>query len=132
MGGYHAAMDRLLAMQMSVSVAETGSFFKAARDFATTRPPEARLKARLFNRNSRGASPHAAWSGIKRSRDQDAPARKMHAQAAVSHQGLPDELAMIRAEPKAKQDSHNLACSVLSGSDTTARIRDIDAHQPRG
>lgn len=57
-------MDRLTAMQMFVRVVETGSFSKAAREFATTQPTvtkqvaaiEARLKARLLNRNTRGVS----------------------------------------------------------------------------
>jgi len=57
-------MDRLLAMQMFVRVVETGSFSKAAREFATTQPTvtkqvaamEALLKVRLLNRNTRGAS----------------------------------------------------------------------------
>ncbi|HVZ45368.1 MAG TPA: LysR family transcriptional regulator [Ramlibacter sp.] len=57
-------MDRLLAMEMFVRVVETGSFSKAAREFATTQPTvtkqvaaiEARLKARLLNRNTRGVS----------------------------------------------------------------------------
>ncbi|MEY3462175.1 MAG: hypothetical protein RLZZ03_1828 [Pseudomonadota bacterium] len=57
-------MDRLLAMQMFVRVVETGSFSKAAIEFATTQPTvtkqvaavEARLKVRLLNRNTRGVS----------------------------------------------------------------------------
>jgi DNA-binding transcriptional LysR family regulator len=57
-------MDRLQAMQMFVRVVETGSFSKAAREFGTTQPTvtkqvaaiEARLKARLLNRNTRGVS----------------------------------------------------------------------------
>lgn len=57
-------MDRLLAMQMFVRVVETGSFSKAAAEFATTQPTvtkqvaaaEARLKVRLLNRNTRGVS----------------------------------------------------------------------------
>jgi DNA-binding transcriptional LysR family regulator len=57
-------MDRLLAMQMFVRVVETGSFSKAALEFATTQPTvtkqvaavEARLKVRLLNRNTRGVS----------------------------------------------------------------------------
>lgn len=57
-------MDRLLAMQVFVRVVETGSFSKAAREFATTQPTvtkmlaatEARLKVRLLNRNTRGFS----------------------------------------------------------------------------
>lgn len=57
-------MDRLLAMQMFVRVVETGSFSKAAKEFATTQPTvtkqvaamEALLKVRLLNRNTRGAS----------------------------------------------------------------------------
>ena len=57
-------MDRLLAMQMFVRVVETGSFSKAAREFATTQPTvtkqvaaiEARLQVRLLNRNTRGVS----------------------------------------------------------------------------
>ena len=57
-------MDRLQAMEMFVRVAETGSFSKAAREFATTQPTvtkqvaatEARLKVRLLNRNTRGVS----------------------------------------------------------------------------
>lgn len=55
-------MDRLQAMEMFVRVAETGSFSKAARAFSTTQPTvtkqvaaiEARLQARLLNRNTRG------------------------------------------------------------------------------
>ena len=57
-------MDRLLAMEMFVRVVETGSFSKAAREFATTQPTvtkqvaatEERLKVRLLNRNTRGVS----------------------------------------------------------------------------
>src|SRR5215207_2827181 len=57
-------MDRLLAMEMFVRVVETGSFSKAAREFNTTQPTvtkqvaatEARLEARLLNRNTRGVS----------------------------------------------------------------------------
>ena len=51
-------------MQMFVRVVETGSFSKAAVEFATTQPTvtkqvaavEARLKVRLLNRNTRGVS----------------------------------------------------------------------------
>ncbi len=64
MSSYTSAMDRLQAMHMFVRVVETGSFSKAAREFATTQPTvtkqvaaiEARLKARLLNRNTRGVS----------------------------------------------------------------------------
>jgi DNA-binding transcriptional LysR family regulator len=57
-------MDRLQAMEMFVRVAETGSFSKAALEFATTQPTvtkqvaatEARLKVRLLHRNTRGVS----------------------------------------------------------------------------
>jgi len=57
-------MDRLQAMEMFVRVVETGSFSKAAREFATTQPTvtkqiaatEARLNVRLLNRNTRGVS----------------------------------------------------------------------------
>ena len=57
-------MDRLQAMEMFVRVVETGSFSKAAGEFATTQPTvtkqvaatETRLKARLLNRNTRGVS----------------------------------------------------------------------------
>ncbi|GAB3661555.1 LysR family transcriptional regulator [Ramlibacter alkalitolerans] len=57
-------MDRLQAMEMFVRVVETGSFSRAAREFATTQPTvtkqvaatEARLKVRLLNRNTRGVS----------------------------------------------------------------------------
>ena len=57
-------MDRLLAMQVFVRVVETGSFSKAAKEFATTQPTvtkmvsatEERLKVRLLNRNTRGVS----------------------------------------------------------------------------
>ena len=57
-------MDRLSAMAMFVRVVETGSFSKAAREFATTQPTvtkqvaaiESRLKVRLLNRNTRGVS----------------------------------------------------------------------------
>jgi DNA-binding transcriptional LysR family regulator len=57
-------MDRLQAMEVFVRVVETGSFSAAAREFATTQSTatkqvallEARLKARLLNRNTRGAS----------------------------------------------------------------------------
>jgi DNA-binding transcriptional LysR family regulator len=57
-------MDRLQAMGVFVRVVETGSFSAAAREFATTQSTatkqvallEARLKARLLNRNTRGAS----------------------------------------------------------------------------
>jgi DNA-binding transcriptional LysR family regulator len=61
-------MDRLQAMEMFVRVVETGSFSRAAREFATTQPTvtkqvaamEARLKVRLLNRNTRGVSPTEA------------------------------------------------------------------------
>ena len=57
-------MDRLQAMEMFVRVVETGSFSKAAQEFATTQPTvtkqvaaiESRLKVRLLNRNTRGVS----------------------------------------------------------------------------
>jgi len=57
-------MDRLQAMEMFVRVVETGSFSKAAKEFATTQPTvtkqvaavEGRLKVRLLNRNTRGVS----------------------------------------------------------------------------
>ncbi len=57
-------MDRLDAMQMYVRVAETGSFTQVARELGTTQPTvtkqvaalEARLQARLLNRNTRGVS----------------------------------------------------------------------------
>jgi DNA-binding transcriptional LysR family regulator len=57
-------MDRLQAMEVFVRVVETGSFSKAAHEFATTQPTvtkqvaaiEARLKVRLLNRNTRGVS----------------------------------------------------------------------------
>jgi DNA-binding transcriptional LysR family regulator len=57
-------MDRLQAMEVFVRVVETGSFSAAAREFATTQSTatkqvallESRLKARLLNRNTRGAS----------------------------------------------------------------------------
>lgn len=57
-------MDRLQAMEMFVRVVETGSFSKAAKEFATTQPTvskqvaatESRLKVRLLNRNTRGVS----------------------------------------------------------------------------
>jgi DNA-binding transcriptional LysR family regulator len=57
-------MDRLQAMEMFVRVVETGSFSKAAVEFATTQPTvtkqvaatEDRLKVRLLNRNTRGVS----------------------------------------------------------------------------
>lgn len=57
-------MDRLQAMHMFVRVVETGSFSKAAKEFATTQPTvtkqvaatEERLKVRLLNRNTRGVS----------------------------------------------------------------------------
>jgi DNA-binding transcriptional LysR family regulator len=57
-------MDRLQAMEMFVRVVETGSFSKAATEFATTQPTvtkqvagiEARLNVRLLNRNTRGVS----------------------------------------------------------------------------
>lgn len=57
-------MDRLQAMEMFVRVVETGSFSRAAREFATTQPTvtknvaatEERLKVRLLNRNTRGVS----------------------------------------------------------------------------
>jgi DNA-binding transcriptional LysR family regulator len=57
-------MDRLQAMEMFVRVVETGSFSKAAKEFATTQPTvtkqvaatESRLKTRLLNRNTRGVS----------------------------------------------------------------------------
>ncbi|MBI5278675.1 MAG: LysR family transcriptional regulator [Burkholderiales bacterium] len=57
-------MDRLQAMEMFVRVVETGSFSKAAKEFATTQPTvtkqvaaiEQHLKVRLLNRNTRGVS----------------------------------------------------------------------------
>jgi DNA-binding transcriptional LysR family regulator len=57
-------VDRLQAMEMFVRVVETGSFSKAAKEFATTQPTvskqvaatETRLKVRLLNRNTRGVS----------------------------------------------------------------------------
>src|SRR4249920_2983032 len=57
-------MDRLQAMEVFVRVVETGSFSKAAKEFATTQPTvtkqiaatEARLQVRLLNRNTRGVS----------------------------------------------------------------------------
>lgn len=57
-------MDRLQGMEMFVRVVETGSFSKAASEFATTQPTvtkqvagiEARLNVRLLNRNTRGVS----------------------------------------------------------------------------
>ncbi len=57
-------MDRLQAMEMFVRVVETGSFSKAALEFATTQPTvtkqvaaiESRLNVRLLNRNTRGVS----------------------------------------------------------------------------
>src|SRR3954468_14059301 len=58
------AMDRLQSMEIFVRVVETGSFSRAASEFATTQPTvtkhvaaiEARLKVRLLNRNTRGVS----------------------------------------------------------------------------
>lgn len=57
-------MDRLMAMQVFVRVVETGSFSRAAAEFATTQPTvtkmvaatETRMKVRLLNRNTRGVS----------------------------------------------------------------------------
>lgn len=57
-------MDRLQAMHVFVRVVESGSFSRAAKEFATTQPTvtkmvaatEERLKVRLLNRNTRGAS----------------------------------------------------------------------------
>lgn len=57
-------MDRLQAMEIFVRVAETGSFSKAAQEFATTQPTitkqvasiEQHLNVRLLNRNTRGVS----------------------------------------------------------------------------
>ncbi|MGZ5180213.1 MAG: LysR family transcriptional regulator [Ramlibacter sp.] len=57
-------MDRLHAMEVFVRVVETGSFSAAAREFGTTQSTatklvallESRLKTRLLNRNTRGAS----------------------------------------------------------------------------
>src|SRR5512139_2493534 len=57
-------MDRLQAMNVFVRVVETGSFSKAAKEFAITQPTvtkqvaatETRLKVRLLNRNTRGVS----------------------------------------------------------------------------
>jgi len=57
-------MDRLHAMEVYVRVVETGSFSKAAKEFAITQPTvtklvaaiEERLKVRLLNRNTRGVS----------------------------------------------------------------------------
>jgi DNA-binding transcriptional LysR family regulator len=57
-------MDRLHAMEVFVRVVETGSFSQAAREFSVTQSTatkhvamlEERLKARLLNRNTRGAS----------------------------------------------------------------------------
>lgn len=57
-------MDRLQAMHVFVRVVESGSFSRAAKEFATTQPTvtkmvaatEERLKVRLLNRNTRGVS----------------------------------------------------------------------------
>jgi len=57
-------VDRLQAMEIFVRVVETGSFSKAAKEFAMTQPTvtkqmaatEARLQVRLLNRNTRGVS----------------------------------------------------------------------------
>jgi DNA-binding transcriptional LysR family regulator len=57
-------VDRLQAMEVFVRVVETGSFSQAAREFSITQSTatkqvallEDRLKARLLNRNTRGAS----------------------------------------------------------------------------
>jgi DNA-binding transcriptional LysR family regulator len=57
-------MDRLHAMEVFVRVVETGSFSHAAREFQVTQSTatkhvallEARLNARLLNRNTRGVS----------------------------------------------------------------------------
>ena len=48
-------MDRLQAMEMFVRVVETGSFSKAAKEFATTQPPS-RNRSRRSKRDSRLAS----------------------------------------------------------------------------
>lgn len=58
-------MDRITAMQIFVRAVEAGSFSRAAADLALTQPTvtkqvaalEARLGARLLNRNTRGISP---------------------------------------------------------------------------
>jgi DNA-binding transcriptional LysR family regulator len=58
-------MDRIAANQLFVRVVETGSFSRAAADLKITQPTatktvaalEARLGARLLNRNTRGVSP---------------------------------------------------------------------------
>ena len=57
-------MDRLQGMNVFARVVETGSFSKAAKEFAITQPTvtklvaaiEERLKVRLLNRNTRGVS----------------------------------------------------------------------------
>jgi len=59
-----AAMDRITGVQLFIRIVETGSFSKASVDLGVTQPTatkhvaavEARLGARLLNRNTRGVS----------------------------------------------------------------------------
>lgn len=61
---YSSPMDRLAGLQLFVRIVETGSFSKASADLGVTQPTatrhvaalEARLGARLLNRNTRGVS----------------------------------------------------------------------------
>src|SRR3978361_8691 len=62
--GTLAPMDRITGVQLFSRIAETGSFSKASVDLGVTQPTatkhvaavEARLGARLLNRNTRGVS----------------------------------------------------------------------------
>lgn len=61
---YSARMDTVAGLQLFIRVVETGSFSKAAADLGVTQPTatkhvaalEAKLGARLLNRNTRGVS----------------------------------------------------------------------------
>ncbi len=61
---YSCAMDRITGVQLVIRIVETGSFSKASADLGITQPTatkhvaalEAKLGARLFNRNTRGVS----------------------------------------------------------------------------
>src|SRR6186713_1631035 len=58
------AMDRITGVQLYIRIVETGSFSKASADLGVTQPTatkhvaalEAKLGARLLNRNTRGVS----------------------------------------------------------------------------
>lgn len=61
---HHRGMDRITGVQLFIRIVETGSFSKASIDLGVTQPTatkhvaavEARLGARLLNRNTRGVS----------------------------------------------------------------------------